>query len=50
MQLPNISTANEVVIETIVPRHLPNGADPLTTAGPITTLSPNTLNATGIRD
>lgn len=41
-------TINGVNITTHASRHLPNGADPLTTAAPSTTLSSATTNAVGV--
>lgn len=38
---------NGVTVEAHAARHLPNGADPLTTAAPLTTLSSATTNAAG---
>lgn len=38
---------NGVTIAAHASRHLPNGADPITTAAPLTTLSAATTNATG---
>ena len=45
--ITNVSTYNGVVIETHGSRHLPNGADPLTTAAPDVTLSATTTNLVG---
>lgn len=43
----NIGTANGVTIEAHASRHLPGGADPLTTAAPTANLSPSSTNSTG---
>lgn len=43
----NVNLINNVVIQAHASRHLPNGADPLTTASPITLLSATTINAEG---
>ena len=40
-------TYNGVVVEAHEIRHVPNGADPIPTAPPITNLSPFSVNATG---
>jgi hypothetical protein len=45
--ITNASSVNGVVVETHATRHLPNGADALTTAAPTTTLTLSTTNATG---
>ena len=46
----NVTTAgtyNSVTVEAHESRHLPNGADPLTTAAPLSNLTASTTNATG---
>lgn len=45
--LTSVGTVNGVTVETHGSRHLPNGADPLTTAAPATSLSATTTNAEG---
>jgi hypothetical protein len=46
----NAGTFNSVVIQAHASRHLPNGADPLTTAAPTTNLSGSTTNSVGIQN
>ena len=48
--LISVSSVNSVVVEAHASRHLPNGADPLTTAAPTTTLSFSTSNSVGIQN
>lgn len=48
--LTSVGNVNGVVVETHASRHLPNGADPLTTAAPLTSLSATTSNTTGIQN
>jgi hypothetical protein len=43
----NATTVNGVTVEAHAARHLPNGADPLATAAPLTTLSGATINYVG---
>lgn len=45
--LTNVSTINGVSVTSHASRHLPNGADALTTAAPITSLSTVTSNSVG---
>ena len=42
-----VTQINGVTIEAHASRHLPNGADPITTAAPASDLTANTTNATG---
>jgi hypothetical protein len=46
----NAGTFNSVVVEAHASRHLPNGADPLTTAAPTTNLSGTSVNGVGIQN
>ena len=46
--ITNITTANGVTIQTHEARHLPNGADPLVTAAPTTSLNPSSTGYVGI--
>jgi len=46
--ITNIGTANGVTIQAHASRHLPGGADPLTTAAPSINLSPSSTNTVGI--
>jgi len=46
----NAGSYNGVTVEAHESRHLPNGADPLTTAAPTTSLSPSSTNAVGIQN
>jgi len=46
----NIGLLNGVTIETHASRHLPNGADSLTTAAPTTNLGGGSTNAVGIQN
>lgn len=46
-QIVSVSTVNGVVVEAHGSRHLPSGADPLTTAAPITALTATGANAIG---
>src|SRR6202000_2359358 len=43
----NINTLDDVTITAHAARHLPNGADALTTAAPLTTLTTSTVNNIG---
>lgn len=45
--ITNLGTANGVTVETHASRHLPSGADPITTAAPSTNLDSSTANGTG---
>ena len=45
--ITNLGTANGVTIEAHEARHLPNGADPLTTAAPLSNLTSSTTNSIG---
>jgi hypothetical protein len=46
----NAGTFNAVVVEAHASRHLPNGADPLTSAAPTTNLSGSSANSVGIQN
>lgn len=46
----NAGTVNGVTVETHASRHLPNGADPLTTDAPTSNLSGTSTNAEGIQN
>ncbi len=45
--ISNVTTVNSVSIQTHQARHLPNGADPETTAAPLINISPITTNDVG---
>jgi hypothetical protein len=45
--ITNAASYNGVVVEAHASRHLPSGADPLTTAAPVTSLSATTTDTTG---
>lgn len=45
--ITSVGAVNGVAVEAHTNRHLPNGADPLTTAAPVTALGGATVNATG---
>jgi hypothetical protein len=46
----NVGTVNGVTIEAHASRHLPTGADPLTTAAPTSNLGGSSTNAVGIQN
>lgn len=46
--LTNVGSVDGIDVNAHASRHLPNGADPLTTAAPGANLTANTTNATGI--
>lgn len=45
--ISNAGTYNGVSVQAHASRHLPNGADPLTTAAPIATITSSSVNAVG---
>ena len=45
--ITNVNLIDGVDVSAHVTRHLPNGADPLTTAAPLVSLDANTTNSTG---
>ena len=46
--ISNALSVNGVTVEVHESRHLPNGADPIVTASPTTSLSPSSTNGVGI--
>jgi hypothetical protein len=46
-KISNVSTINNVTIESHASRHLPNGSDPLTSAAPVTILGSTNTNSIG---